>query len=66
MAGRPVLPAAGMANSWLAALGIVLTVVYAGSVIVRPKRLFLRIGPDSWIAIAVFLIGMVGLLRLAR
>jgi cation:H+ antiporter len=66
VAGRPVLPAAGTANSWLAALGIVLTVVYAGSIIVRPRRLFLRLGPDSWTAIAVFLIGMLGLLRLAR
>lgn len=66
VAGRPVLPAAGAANSWLAGLGIVLTVVYAASVIVRPKRLLLRLGPDSWIAIGVFAVGVVGLLALAR
>jgi cation:H+ antiporter len=61
VAGAPVLPSAGTLNGWLAALGIALTAIYATGVIVRPKRCVARLGPDSLVAIAVFVAGMVGL-----
>jgi cation:H+ antiporter len=64
VAGGPVLPAAGRLNSWLAALGIGLTVIYAAGVIVRPSRTFARLGADSIVAIVLFALGMGGLFAL--
>jgi cation:H+ antiporter len=64
VAGAPVLPAAGRLNSWLAALGIGLTAVYAAGMIVRPSRAFARLGPDSIVAIVLFAVGVGGLFAL--
>jgi cation:H+ antiporter len=61
VAMRPVLPFAGPQNGWLAGLGIALTAIYAVGVIVRPNRARLSLGPDSWLAIAVFGLGIAGL-----
>ncbi len=61
IAGRPVLPAAGRLNSWLAALGIALTAVYAAGLVIRPERSVWRLGPDSVVAILIFVAGIVGL-----
>jgi cation:H+ antiporter len=65
IAMKPVLPQAGNLNAWLAVLGIALTVIYMIGVIVRaeyPRR----IGPDSILAIVVFAIGILGLIRLSH
>jgi cation:H+ antiporter len=64
IAGAPVLPSAGALNSWLAALGIALTAVYACGVIARPQRCRLRLGPDSILALVLFAIGVAGLFAL--
>jgi cation:H+ antiporter len=61
VAGRPVLPAAGNQNAWLAALGLALTAVYGFGVIGRPQRCRWRLGPDSLLALAVFGLGVAGL-----
>jgi cation:H+ antiporter len=61
VAMRPVLPFAGPQNGWLAALGIALTAIYGFGVIVRPTRAHLNLGPDSWLAIVVFALGIAGL-----
>ena len=61
IAGAPVLPSAGRLNSWLASLGIALTAIYAGGVIVRPERCWRRLGPDSIFAVVVFALGVAGL-----
>jgi cation:H+ antiporter len=66
IAGTPVLPTAGRLNSWLAALGIALTAVYAIGVIARPMRCRLRLGPDSWLALVLFALGVAGLFVLPR
>ncbi len=65
IAGKPVLPAAGHANSWLGGLGVVLTAVYAIAVIVRPQRRYWRLGIDSITVLALFVIGIVGLLAVS-
>ena len=65
VAGAPVLPSAGRLNSWLAALGIGLTAIYAIGIIARPLRCFARLGPDSLLAVAVFGLGIAGLFVLA-
>jgi hypothetical protein len=49
----------------LAALGLALTVMYVGGVIVRPSRPR-RLGPDSILAIVFYVIGIVGLLQIAK
>lgn len=61
VAGSPVLPAAGTLNSWLASLGVALTVVYAVGVVARPSRCRLRLGPDSIVALSLFALGIAGL-----
>lgn len=64
IAGRPVLPTAGRLNSWLAALAIALTCVFAIGVVARPTRCLARLGPDSLLALAVFGLGVLGLVAL--
>ena len=61
VAGQPVLPSSGDANGWLAALGIVLTVVYSFGVIVRLKRAYVRLGVDSLLVVVLFALGIAGL-----
>ena len=65
VATKPVLPTAGAANGWLAGLSLALTAVYLGGVIVRPSRPK-RLGPDSILAILIYVVGIVGLLRIAK
>jgi len=66
IAGAPVLPSAGRLNSWLASLGILLSIIYAAGVIVRPSRCWARLGPDSIIAMVLFAVGIVGLTTLPQ
>ena len=61
LAGTPLLPAAGKANAWLGALGIVLTGIYISAIIVRAERRHAGFGADSLLAIVVFVLGMWGL-----
>jgi cation:H+ antiporter len=61
VAGRPVLPAAGNLNAWLAAVGVALTAVYGFGVIGRPAHCRFRLGPDSILALVVFGLGIGGL-----
>lgn len=61
IAGKPVLPSSGRQNSWLAVLGIALTVVYCGGVIIRHEGCVARLGRDSWLAILIFGLGIAGL-----
>jgi cation:H+ antiporter len=61
VAMRPVLPSVGDQNAWLGALGIALTAVYGFGVIGRPAHCKARLGPDSWLALAVFGLGVGGL-----
>ena len=65
VAAKPTLPSTGIANAWLAALSLALTVVYVGGVIVRPTRPK-RLGPDSILAVVFYAVGIIGLLRLAQ
>ena len=66
IAGKPVLPTSGNLNAWLGGLGIILTIVYAFGVIVRPQRCHLRLGIDSVVVIAVFALGIAGLIVISN
>ena len=65
VAGKAVLPAAGPQNAWLAALGVALTMVYCFGIIARPTHTRARLGPDSWVAIVIFGLGVAGLFYVA-
>ena len=64
VAGKAALAAAGAQNSWLAGLGILVTMVYATSVIVRPEKNHWRVGIDSIIVLVLLVVGMIGLARI--
>lgn len=66
VAGSPVLPHAGIANSWLAGLGVLVTVVYASSVVMRPEKNYLRVGLDSLAVLLLLVFGMAGLALIAH
>ena len=66
MAGTPALPQSGVENGWLAAVGILLTTLYASSVVMRPAKRYLRLGLDSVVAILAFVIGIAGLMLIAH
>ena len=59
-----LLPAAGILNRWLAALGSALTAVYTVGVIGRLRRCRARLGPDSILALTLFALGVAGLFAL--
>jgi len=58
--GRTVLPETTPVDLYLTGLGILLTVVYAWGLIVRPVRRIGPVGIDSAIALGLFVIGMIG------
>jgi cation:H+ antiporter len=60
IAGRAVLPETTSVDLYLTGLGILLTVVYAWGLVVRPTRRIGPIGIDSAIALALYVIGMIG------
>ncbi len=64
LAGGPVLPHANSSEIWLAGLGIVLTTVYVGGLIIRPRKQFLRMGVDSILVVLLYVFGIVGLVAL--
>ena len=64
IAGKAVLPNTGNQNGWLAILGIGLTSIYAIGIIFRPKRCYLRLGADSVFVIALFALGIAGLVTI--
>jgi cation:H+ antiporter len=65
VAGKPVLPHQGSANSWLGGLGIILTAIYAAGIIARPRR-YGRLGIDSVAVLVIFALGIVGLIYVAK
>lgn len=66
VAGKPLLPALGAQNAWLASLGILLTLVYVASIVIRPRKCLVRLGLDSIVVIFIYVIGIVGLASLPR
>ncbi|GGZ67965.1 hypothetical protein GCM10010389_01470 [Streptomyces echinoruber] len=61
ISGRPVLPTAHHTDIYLTALGIVLTVVYITGLVFRPRRQYLRLGPDSIAVVVLYAVGIAGL-----
>jgi cation:H+ antiporter len=66
LAGSAVLPSANRTDVYLTGLGALLTVVYMIGLIFRPRRLFGVLGIDSAVVVAVYAVGIVGLVFVSR
>jgi cation:H+ antiporter len=64
LAGQAVLPAAGRSDIYLTALGALLTITYMAGLIFRPRRQAARMGADSIVVLALYVLGIVGLVAL--
>jgi cation:H+ antiporter len=65
LAGKPVLQTVSASSSWLGGIGVVVTAVFAAGLVMRPPKKTLGIGPDSWLVLAFYVIGLAGLLRIS-
>ena len=61
VSGNAVLPQARNTDVYLTALGGLLTVVYVWGLLFRPRRQWLRMGPDSILVLLLYALGIVGL-----
>jgi cation:H+ antiporter len=66
VSGSAVLPQAQPTDVYLTALAIVLTVVYAWGLIMRPQRQVLRMGIASLVVLALYVAGIAGLFGVAN
>jgi cation:H+ antiporter len=66
LSGSAVLPQAQPTDIYLTALGIVLTVVYVGGLILRPRRQVALMGLDSLLVLVLYLAGIAGLFAVAN
>jgi cation:H+ antiporter len=64
LSGKPALASAKASDLWVAGLGVVLTGVYLIGLVLRPQRVRARLGPDSIVAIAIYALGIAGLLAI--
>ena len=66
LSGQAVLPKAQHSDIYLTGLGALLTTVYLYGLIFRPSRQILRMGIDSFIVLAVYVVGIVGMFLLTN
>jgi len=66
VSGRSVLPQAQDTDVYLAGLGILLTVAYLVGLIFRPRRQVGRMGLDSLAVLALYAVGIAGLIAITR
>jgi cation:H+ antiporter len=66
LSGDAVLPRAQNTDVYLTALGALLTAVYLYGLIFRPRRRVLGMGVDSAVVLALYALGVVGLVAVAR
>lgn len=59
IAGHAVLTSASPTDVWFAALGVLLTSIYIIGLIVRPRRIYFRIGVDSLAVIFLYVVGII-------
>lgn len=65
LSGEAVLPRAHHSDIYLTALGGVLTIVYLVGLVFRPRRQWLRMGPDSIAVLVLYAVGIAGLALVA-
>jgi cation:H+ antiporter len=62
VAGQPVLPYEGKSNAWIGLVGLLMTAVFVVGIMLRPSKRYARLGPDSWVVTAIYVLGLWGLL----
>ncbi len=60
------MPQLRSTDIYLTGLGILLTTVYVWGLIFRPRRQVLGMGVDSLVVLALYLLGIAGLIAVAR
>jgi len=66
VSGKAALPQAQRSDIYLAGLGILLTTVYLYGLIFRPRRQVLNMGIDSVVVLALYVLGIIGLVAVAH
>ena len=66
LSGEAVLPKAQRTDIYLTALGMLLTCVYLGGLIFRPRRQIARMGIDSLAVLVIYAVGIAGLFAIAK
>ena len=66
VAGQPVLPYEGKANAWIGLVGLLMTAVFIAGIMLRPSKRYARLGPDSWVVTAIYILGLWGLLIVSQ
>jgi len=66
LAGQPVLRSVSTESAWLGLLGIIVTAIYLGGLMMRPERKLLRMAPASLTIVVVYALGVIGLLFLRQ
>jgi cation:H+ antiporter len=61
IAGKQILSQATSDDVWFAALGILLTAIYAVGLLVRPKKLYFRVGLDSLLVLIIYITSVAAL-----
>jgi cation:H+ antiporter len=65
LSGRSVLPHAQDTDIYLTALGMLLTVVYATGLVLRPRRRLAGMGVDSMVVLVLYVLGVAGLVAIS-
>jgi cation:H+ antiporter len=66
LAGKPVLQTVAANSAWLGAIGVVVTAIFAAGLVLRPpKKLLGVMGPDSFLVLLAYGIGLAGLARIS-
>jgi cation:H+ antiporter len=66
LAGTTVLAKAQKTDVFFAVLGMLLTSVYIAGLVFRPRKQYFRLGPDSIIVLALYVLGIIGLTLIDR
>lgn len=66
LSGQAVLPQAQKSDIYLTGLGMLLTAVYVTGLIFRPRRQVARMGVDSLVVLALYVLGILGLVAISR
>lgn len=61
IAGKQILSTATPDDIWFAALGILLTGIYAIGLLIRPKKLIFRLGIDSLLVLVIYIVSVLAL-----
>jgi cation:H+ antiporter len=65
LAGKPVLQTVDTSSTWLGGIGVIVTAIFAGGLVMRPPKKVFGVGPDSLLVVLIYILGILGLLKIA-